>query len=126
MSPDSCCIAEMLLYGRRDESNAVQANQIETSLDVPQEVHRVIHKNHFQNVKKNKNKCRQCGGSYTHKQSSCPVLGKTCSTCGELNHFSKYCHYKKFNNMKLTKPKSMRKVRQMFSQKTQILILIQI
>ena len=36
--------------------------------------------------------CRNCGNKYTagHKQV-CPAQGKSCNSCGKLNHFSKVC-----------------------------------
>jgi len=33
--------------------------------------------------------CRNCGKN--HQRGQCPAYGKTCTYCGKLNHFSKYC-----------------------------------
>ena len=33
-------------------------------------------------------KCRNCGGTYPHKDS-CPARNKKCTSCGKLNHFAK-------------------------------------
>ena len=35
-------------------------------------------------------KCRNCGGTYPHKDS-CPARNKKCNSCGKLNHFAKVC-----------------------------------
>ena len=35
-------------------------------------------------------KCRNCGGTYPHKDS-CPARNKKCTSCGKLNHFAKVC-----------------------------------
>ena len=35
-------------------------------------------------------KCRNCGGTYTHKDS-CPARNKKCTSCGKFNHFAKVC-----------------------------------
>lgn len=48
-------------------------------------------------IKKEKN-CFRCGGKYPH-QNDCPAMGKKCSTCGKMNHFSKVCRTK--NKLKI-------------------------
>ena len=35
-------------------------------------------------------KCRNCGGTYPHKDS-CPAKNKKCKSCGKLNHFARVC-----------------------------------
>ena len=35
-------------------------------------------------------KCRNCGGTYPHKDS-CPARNKKCTSCGKLNYFAKVC-----------------------------------
>ena len=35
-------------------------------------------------------KCRNCGGTYPHKDS-CPGKNRKCSSCGKLNHFARVC-----------------------------------
>ncbi|XP_044166850.1 uncharacterized protein K02A2.6-like [Acropora millepora] len=35
-------------------------------------------------------KCRNCGGTYPHKDL-CPARNKKCTSCGKLNHFAKVC-----------------------------------
>ena len=35
-------------------------------------------------------KCRNCGGTYPHKDS-CPPRNKKCTSYGKLNHFAKVC-----------------------------------
>ncbi|XP_067045446.1 uncharacterized protein [Acropora muricata] len=35
-------------------------------------------------------KCRNCGGTYPHRDS-CPARNKKCTSCGKLNHFAKVC-----------------------------------
>ncbi len=35
-------------------------------------------------------KCRNCGGAYTHKDS-CPARKKKCTSCDKFNHFAKVC-----------------------------------
>ena len=40
-------------------------------------------------------KCRNCGLDYPHKDSKCPVEGKTCNFCKKKNHFASECHAKK-------------------------------
>ena len=36
--------------------------------------------------------CRNCGGTYPHKDS-CPARNKKCTSCGKLNHFAKVCQF---------------------------------
>ncbi|XP_044174258.1 uncharacterized protein LOC122957876 [Acropora millepora] len=35
-------------------------------------------------------KCRNCGGTYPHKDL-CPARNKKCTSCSKLNHFAKVC-----------------------------------
>ncbi len=49
----------------------------------------------YKNDRRNKSQTRECffcGYDFPHKGGGkCPALGKPCSTCKELNHFSKCC-----------------------------------
>lgn len=35
--------------------------------------------------------CKYCGGGHTKGKDLCPAYGKTCRSCGVLNHFAKVC-----------------------------------
>ncbi|XP_065060965.1 uncharacterized protein K02A2.6-like [Rhopilema esculentum] len=80
----------MLLDGQRDETSTQQASSIEGNTEIKQEVHRVIQSQHKKGHIQTK-KCHQCGGSYPHKNQTCPAAGKICHKCGKKNHFAKYC-----------------------------------
>eukprot|EP00794_Sanderia_malayensis_P011518 gene11518-12709_t len=38
--------------------------------------------------------CGLCGGKYPHNDGPCKAMGKTCNSCGKLNHFAKVCRSK--------------------------------
>ena len=78
----------MLLDGQRDETSTQQASSIEGK-ETKQEVHRVIRSQHKKEHVYSK-KCHRCGGSYPHKNQTCPAAGKTYHKCGKNNHFAKY------------------------------------
>ncbi|XP_058827049.1 uncharacterized protein K02A2.6-like [Topomyia yanbarensis] len=42
-------------------------------------------------VKKEKMKCKFCGGRHDFTKGVCPALGKRCNRCGGKNHFEKVC-----------------------------------
>nr|XP_006823364.1 PREDICTED: uncharacterized protein LOC102803828 [Saccoglossus kowalevskii] len=42
---------------------------------------------------KQSSKCYNCGGSYPH-DTVCPAKGKSCNSCGKLNHYAKCCRSK--------------------------------
>ena len=44
--------------------------------------------------------CFYCGNTYPH-ESECPDKGKTCASCGGINHFAKMCRSKISANEKL-------------------------
>ncbi len=50
---------------------------------------------HFQNRSREIKNCTFCGS--THPVRKCLAFGKTCSTCGKVNHFAKVCRSKTFN-----------------------------
>ena len=83
-------LKEMLLECQRDETSTQQASSIESNIGPKQELHRVIH-SQPQKRAVNDKQCRQCGGSYPHKNQPCPATGKICHKCGKKNHFAKYC-----------------------------------
>eukprot|EP00795_Rhopilema_esculentum_P008015 gene8015-13924_t len=62
----------MLLDGQRDETSTQQASSIEGNTEIKQEVHRVIKSQHKKGHVQTK-KCHQCGGSYPHKNQTCPA-----------------------------------------------------
>eukprot|EP00795_Rhopilema_esculentum_P004495 gene4495-20741_t len=65
-------LKEMLLDGQRDETSTQQASSIEGNTEIKQEVHRVIQSQHKKGHVQTK-KCHQCGGSYPHKNQTCPA-----------------------------------------------------
>ena len=74
-------LAALLLEGRRDEQSAFQAKDIEsTSTDSVTTTFDEI------DALSSPAKCRNCGGSFPHKEP-CPAKGKQCRSCGKLNHF---------------------------------------
>ena len=42
------------------------------------------------NYKSQQKTCYRCGGEFPHA-NKCPALGKTCSSCGKTDHFSRVC-----------------------------------
>lgn len=42
-----------------------------------------------------KKKCYNCSGTFPHREQPCPARGKTCDSCGKLNHFAKCCRSKR-------------------------------
>eukprot|EP00795_Rhopilema_esculentum_P016997 gene16999-8501_t len=96
-------LKEMLLDGQRDETSTQQASSIEGNTEIKQEVHRVIQSQHKKGHVQTK-KCHQCGGSYPHKNQTCPAAGKICHKCGKKNHFAKYCMSKTQQVPRKTQP----------------------
>jgi transposase InsO family protein len=43
-------------------------------------------------------KCRFCGRQHGGGKASCPAFGKTCKSCGKLNHFKSVCFSSKRGN----------------------------
>ena len=39
-------------------------------------------------------KCYRCGGTFHHQGFDCPAIGKRCSNCKKMNHFTKVCRSK--------------------------------
>ena len=51
----------------------------------------------------NKSSCGYCGDRW-HPKADCPAAGKTCKSCGKLNHYSKVCRSSKSKSNKKKKP----------------------
>ena len=73
----------MLVEGRRDEQSTYQAKQIESKDTVAGEANKLG----------TSTTCRNCGHAYPHT-GDCPAKGKTCNSCGKLNHFVAACRGK--------------------------------
>ena len=92
-------LTALLKLGRTFESSEAQSKAIEEGLGSGTSVKSVnklkISKHKMVTEKgKKKKECYNCGGVWPH-ESRCPAYGKTCSTCGKKNHFSRMCRNKK-------------------------------
>ncbi len=67
-------------------------------------------------------KCYNCGGSYPHN-GKCPAKGKTCTTCGKLDHFNSVCqsgsHFSNSKNNSRSSSPSVRVIKTVSSRDTE-------
>ena len=104
-------LEDLLKYGRTLERSKLHSKVMEEKIQIKgstagsyKPVQKVSQHKNPQNKQFNTNsqsksspakggkKCYNCGNSWPHPRgSSCPAYGKTCSKCGQQNHFAAQC-----------------------------------
>ncbi|PIK50091.1 hypothetical protein BSL78_13017 [Apostichopus japonicus] len=93
-------LADLLTTARSFEVAELHALGMETKTELstnavrarPRQLHQPPHNS--DKSQHNERKCFNCGRNYPH-EDKCPATGKTCNTCGKLNHFSNVCRQAK-------------------------------
>ena len=89
---ETMTLAQLLDYARSIETSETQARGTESKLQ--SETLQYVNKTNHQRFKKINKKCYRCNGIYPHVGRPCPAKGKTCNSCGKLNHFAAVCRSK--------------------------------
>ena len=79
----------MLVDGRRDEISTYQSREIESTGHSDAQTHQIRPRQRKDNF--NTKPSRNCGGTFPHKDFSCPAKGKECNLCKKPNHFASVC-----------------------------------
>ena len=79
----------MLVDRRGDEISTYQSLEIESTRHSDTQTHQIRPRQKKGNF--NTKPCRNCGGTFQHKDSPCPMKGRECNLCKKPNHFAKAC-----------------------------------
>ena len=82
-------LKDMLVDGRRDEISTYQSREIESTGHSDAQTHQIRPRQKQDNF--NTKPCRNCGGTFPHKDFPCPAKGKECNLCKKPNHFASVC-----------------------------------
>ena len=83
-------LKDMLVDGRCDEISTYQSREIESTGHSDAQTHQLRPRQKQDNF--NTKSCRNCGGTFPHKDSSGPAKGRECNLCKKPNHFASVCH----------------------------------
>ena len=89
---ESPSLNSLLTMARSYEMAEIQAKEMEEGQD-QQHVNATKQKKKGRTITTKTKTCSRCGGPFPH-ESDCPALGKKCSKCSKMNHFSKCCRTK--------------------------------
>ena len=79
----------MLVDGRRDEISTYQSREIEFIGHSDAQTRQIRPRQKKDNF--NNKPCRNCGGTFPHKDCPCPANGRECNLCKKPNHFTSVC-----------------------------------
>ena len=82
-------LKDMLVDGRCDEISTYQSREIESTGHSDAQTHQIRPRQKKDNF--NTKPCRNCGGTFPHKEFPCPAKGKECNLCKKPNHFASVC-----------------------------------
>ena len=79
----------MLVDGRLNEISTYQSREIESTGHSDAQTHQIQPRQKKDNF--NTKPCRNCGGTFLHKNFPCPAKGKECNLYKKPNHFASVC-----------------------------------
>ena len=86
----SMTLKDILSLERSMEISAIQAAEMSNKNEQTYKITKTIHNKSLNDDKK----CFRCGKSWPHEKH-CPAMGKTCTICNKMYHFSSVCRSRK-------------------------------
>ncbi|XP_072021728.1 uncharacterized protein [Amphiura filiformis] len=107
LSLDKCVTMCQAAEATSDQMKVMKGYQQEPQA----EVHATFHNKHRQRAAPRASEidnCKWCGRKHELQRAKCPAYGKTCTSCGRLNHFKEKCTNTERHNYKGQKPRTCR------------------